>query len=91
MIERCRHLGVRHDGFEQLRDAAAERCRSDTSNTWRPRRGSHTSRTLQLTCEANAARDLLRARLNEKTQAHLLEGTLLAASGSKSVVDANRV
>ena len=32
-IERCRHLGERRDAFEQLRDAAAERYRSDTGNT----------------------------------------------------------
>ena len=44
-IERCRHLGERRDAFEQLRDTVAERYRSDTGNTWRPRHGSHISRT----------------------------------------------
>ena len=90
MIERCRHLGERHDGFEQLRNAAAERCRSDTGNTWRPRRRSHTSRTSQLTWEANAARDFLRARQNEKTQAHRPQSVLLAVFGSRPVDDPNR-
>ena len=46
IIERARNLGDRRDAFEQLRDAAAERYRADTGSTWRPRHGSHTSRTV---------------------------------------------
>ena len=91
IIERAQHLGERRDAFEQLRDAAAERYRSDTGNTWRPRYGSHTSRTAQLTSAAIDARDFLRARQNEKTQAHLPQGTLVAVAGSKPVDDANRI
>ena len=75
IIERARNLGDRRDAFEQLRDAAAEHYRRDTGKTWRPRHGSHTSRTAQLTSAAIDARDFLRARENEKTQAHLPEGT----------------
>ena len=36
VIERAQHLGDRRDAFEQLRDAAAERYRSDTGNTCMP-------------------------------------------------------
>ena len=89
IIERARNLGDRRDAFEQLRDAAAERYRADTGNTWRPRNGSHTSRTSKLTSAAIDARDFLRARENSKTQAHLPEGTLVAVAGSKPVDDAN--
>ena len=91
IIERARNLGDRRDAFEQLRDAAAERYRSDTGNTWRPRHGSHISRTAQLTSAAIDARDFLRARENEKTQAHLPQGTLVAVAGSKPVDDANPI
>ena len=91
IIERARNLGDRRDAFEQLRDAAAERYRADTGSTWRPRHGSHTSRTAQLTSAAIDARDFLRARENEKTQAHLPQGTLVAVTGSKPVDDANRI
>ena len=91
VIERAQHLGDRRDAFEQLRDAAAERYLSDTGNTWRPRYGSHTSRTSQLTSAAIDARDFLRARENEKTQAHLPHGTLVAVAGSKPVSDADRI
>ena len=91
IIERARNLGDRRDAFEQLRDAAAERYRRDTGNTWRPRHGSHTSRTAQLTSASIDARDFLRARENEKTQAHLPQGTLVAVTGSRPVDDANRI
>lgn len=91
IIERAQHLGDRRDAFERLRDAAAERYLSDTGNTWRPRHGSHISRTSQLTSAAIDARDFLRARETEKTQAHLPEGTLVAVTGSKPVDDADRI
>ncbi len=91
VIERAQHLGDRRDAFERLRDCAAQRYLSDTGNTWRPRYGSHTSRTAQLTSAAIDARDFLRARENEKTQAHLPHGTLVAVAGSKPVSDADRI
>ena len=91
IIERAQHLGDRRDAFERLRDAAAERYLSDTGNTWRPRYGSHISRTSQLTSAAIDARDFLRAREQSKTQAHLPEGTLVAVTGSKPVDDADRI
>ena len=91
IIERARNLGDRRDAFEQLRDAAAEHYRRDTGKTWRPRHGSHTSRTAQLTSAAIDARDFLRARENEKTQAHLPQGTLVAVTGSKPVENAQTI
>ena len=91
VIERAQHLGDRRDAFEQLRDSAAERYRADTGQTWRPRTGSHTSRTSKLTSAAIDARDFLRARESDKTQAHLPQGTLVAVAGSKPVEDANAI
>ena len=91
IIERARNLGDRRDAFEQLRDAAAEHYRRDTGKTWRPRHGSHTSRTAQLTSAAIDARDFLRAREDQKTQAHLPQGTLVAVTGSKPVENAQTI
>ena len=91
IIERARNLGDRRGAFEQLRDAAAGYYRRDTGNTWRPRHGSHTSRTSQLTSAAIDARDFLRARENQKTQAHLPQGTLVAVTGSKPVDNAQTI
>ena len=90
-IERARNLGDRRDAFERLRDAAAERYLDDTGSTWRPRHGSHTSRTSQLTSAAIDARDFLRAREQSKTQANLPEGTLVAVAGSAPVEDAGPI
>ena len=90
-IERARNLGDRRDAFERLRDAAADRYLDDTGSTWRPRHGSHTSRTSQLTSAAIDARDYLRAREQSKTQAHLPEGTLVAVAGSGDVEDAGPI
>ena len=90
-IERARHLGDRRDAFEKLRDAAAQRYLDDTGSTWRPRHGSHTSRTSNLTSAAIDARDFLRAREQSKTQAHLPEGTLVAVAGSGDVEDAGPI
>ena len=90
-IERAQNLGDRRDAFERLRDAAAERYLDDTGSTWRPRHGSHTSRTSQLTSAAIDARDFLRAREQSKTQAHLPEGTLVAVAGSGDVEDAGPI
>ena len=45
----------------------------------------------QLTSAAIDARDFLRARENEKTQAHLPEGTLVAVTGSKPVENAQTI
>ncbi len=91
VIERAQHLGDRRDAFERLRDAAAERYRSDSGSTWRPRHGSHASRTSQLTSAAIDARDFLRAREQSKAEAHLPQGTLVAVTGSKPVDDADRI
>ena len=90
-IERAQNLGDRRDAFERLRDRAAERYLRDSGSTWRPRNGSHTSRTGQLTSAAIDARDFLRAREHSKTQAHLPEGTLVAVAGSGDVEDAGPI
>ena len=91
VIERAQNLGDRRDAFEQLRDFAAQRYLADTGKTWRPRSGSHTSRTGQLTSAAIDARDFQRAREQAKTKAHLPEGTLVAVAGSKPVEDADAI
>ena len=60
-------------------------------HTWRPRHGSHTSQTGQLTSAAIDARDFRRARKDRETRAHLPEGTLVAVTGGKTVSDADAV
>ena len=90
-IERAQNLGDRRDAFERLRDAAAERYLDDTGKTWRPRHGSHTSRTSKLTSAAIDARDFIRAREQRKTESHLPAGTLVAVAGSAPVEDAGPV
>ncbi len=87
LTDRVRNLGDRRDAFETMRDAAAEQYRAVTGNTWRPRRGSHTSQTGQLTSAAIDARDYQRARKDRKTQAHLPQGTLVAVAGGKDIAD----
>ena len=85
VTDRVRNLGGRRDAFETMRDAAAEQYRIETGNTWRPRRGSHTSQTGKLTSSAIDARDYQRARKDRKTQAHLPQGTLVAIAGGKDI------
>ena len=81
--DRARNLGDRRDAFEALRDTAADAYRAATGDTWRPRRGSHTSHTGKLTSAAIDARDFLRARQDRETKAHLPDGTLVAVTGGK--------
>ncbi len=91
VTHRAQNLGDRRDAFEQLRDTAAEHYRAETGDVWRPRHGSHVSQTGKLTSAAIDARDFLRARKDRETRAHLPEGTLVAITGGKHVVDANAV
>ena len=88
---RAHDLGSRRDAFETMRDFAAEAYRVETGNVWRPRHGSHTSRTGRLTSAAIDARDFRRARQDRETRAHLPDGTLVAIAGGKEVRDANVV
>ena len=85
--DRARNLGDRRDAFETMRDTAADAYRAETGETWRPRHGSHTSRTGTLTSAAIDARDFLRARKDRETRAHLPEGTLVAIAGGKDIAD----
>ena len=70
-----------------MRDFAADAYRVETGQVWRPRQGSHTSRTGRLTSAAIDARDFRRARKDRETRAHLPEGTLVAIAGGKEVAD----
>ena len=88
---RAQNLGDRRDAFEELRDAAAEAYRIETGEVWRPRTGSHTSQTGQLTSSAIDARDFQRARKDRETGAHLPEGTLVAVAGGKEIGDPDTV
>ena len=81
--DRARNLGDRRDAFEQLRDTATDAYRAATGDTWRPRRGSHTSQSGKLTSAAIDARDFLRARQDRETKAHLPDGPLVAVTGGK--------
>ena len=91
LTDRARNLGDRRDAFETLRDAAAQQYRAATGETWRPRHGSHTSRTGALTSAAIDARDFVRARKDRETRAHLPAGTLVAIAVGKTVADAGAV
>ena len=85
--DRVQNLTARRDAFEIMRDATAEQYRSETGDTWRPRRGSHASQTGKLTSAAIDARDFQRARKDRETTAHLPQGTLVAIAGGKNVAD----
>ena len=87
LTDRARNLGDRRDAFETLRDTAAEAYRAETGDTWRPRNGSHTSKTRALTSAAIDARDYRRARKERETRSHLPDGTLVAVTGGKEVAD----
>ena len=91
VTDRARNLGDRRDAFEKLRDAVAEQYRRATGEVWRPRHGSHTSRTGHLTSAAIDARDFIRARKDRETRAHLPDGTLVAVAGGKTVTDPGAV
>ena len=83
ITERAHNLGDRRDAFEKLRDFAANACKAETGEQWRPRHGSHASQTGHLTSAAIDARDFIRARKDRETCAHLPDGTLVAVAGGK--------
>ena len=83
LTDRARNLGARRDAFEEMRDAAAALYQAQTGEMWRPRSGSHTSRTGVITSAAIDARDFLRARDSAAVRENLPEGTLIAVAGGK--------
>ena len=91
LTDKAQNLGDRRDAFEKMRDLAADAYRAETGDLWRPRHGSHTSHTGQLTSAAIDARDFRRARKDRETRAHLPDGTLIAITGGKTVADADAV
>ena len=91
LTDRAHDLGRRRDAFEKMRDFTAEAYGVETGNVWRPRHGSHVSRTRGLTSAAIDARDFRRARKDRETRAHLPDGTLVAITGGKNVADADAV
>ena len=62
VTERAHDLGNRRDAFEKMRDFAAQAYQVETGKVWRPRHGSHTSRTGKLTSAAIDARDFVSGR-----------------------------
>ena len=91
LTTRAQNLGDRRDAFERLRDTAADAYLAETNDIWRPRNGSHTSKTGALTSAAIDARDYRRARKESEMRAHLPEGTLVAVTGGKEVADPTAV
>ena len=91
LTERAQNLGDRRDAFEKMRDLAGEGYRVETGEAWRPRNGSHTSRTGALTSAAIDARDFVRARKDRETRAHLPQGTLVAFAGGKDVCNTDAI
>ena len=91
LTARAQNLGDRRDAFERLRDTAADAYLTETNDVWRPRNGSHTSKTGTLTSAAIDARDYRRARKESEIGAHLPDGTLVAVTGGKEVADPGTV
>ncbi|MDE0381684.1 MAG: DUF2493 domain-containing protein [Rhodospirillales bacterium] len=91
LTARAQNLGDRRDAFERLRDTAADAYLAETNDVWRPRNGSHTSKTGTLTSAAIDARDYRRARKESEISAHLPNGTLVAVTGGKEVADPGAV
>lgn len=92
LIDRARNLGDRQDAFEKMRDLAADAYRAETSDLWRPHRGSRTSRTRPDDTQAWIdARDFQRARKDREIAAHAPEGTLIAITGGKDVADPDTI
>ena len=91
LTDRAQNLGDRRDAFERLRDTAAGAYLTETNDVWRPRNGSHTSKTGTLTSAAIDARDYRRARKDSEIGAHLPDGTLVAVTGGKEVEDPGAV
>ena len=91
LTARAQNLGDRRDAFERLRDTAADAYLAETNDVWRPRNGSHTSKTGTLTSAAIDARDYRRARKERETSSHLPDGTLVAVTGGKEVADPGAV
>ena len=91
LTARAQNLGDRRDAFERLRDTAADAYLAETNDVWRPRNGSHTSKTGTLTSAAIDARDYRRARKESEIGAHLPDGTLVAVTGGKEVADPGAV
>ena len=87
LTDKAHNTADRRDALEIFRDCAADAYRERTGEVWRPRRGSHTSRTGHLTSAAIDARDFMRARKDRETTAHLPDGTLIAIAGGKDVAD----
>ena len=87
LTDKAHNMSDRRDALEIYRDCAAEAYRARTGEVWRPRHGSHASRTGHLTSAAIDARDFMRARKDRKTTAHLPDGTLIAIAGGKDVAD----
>ena len=87
LTDRAHNTADRRDALEIFRDCAADAYRARTGDVWRPRHGSHTSRTGNLTSAAIDARDFMRARKDRETMAHLPQGTLVAIAGGKDIAD----
>ncbi|MDE0386207.1 MAG: DUF2493 domain-containing protein [Defluviicoccus sp.] len=91
LTARAQNLGDRRDAFERLRDTAAGAYLAETNDVWRPRNGSHTSKSGALTSAAIDARDYRRARKEREISSHLPDGTLVAVTGGKEVADPGAV
>ena len=87
LTDRAHNMVDRRDALEIYRDCAADAYRARTGDVWRPRHGSHASRTRQLTSSAIDSRDFMRARKDRETMAHLPSGTLVAIAGGKDIAD----
>ena len=92
LTDRAQNLGDRRDAFEKMRDLAADAYRAETGDVWRPRHGSHTSHTGQLTSAAIDARDFRRARQGPRDTARICPTALSSPSpAARPSADADAV
>ena len=91
LTDRSQSFGDRRDAFEKMRDLAEEAYRAETGQVWRPRHGSHISRSNSDTPARIDARDYRNAQKQKQLHPHLYAGTVIALAGGKDVPDPDAV
>ena len=80
---RVQNLTARRDAFEAMRDTVSKLYLTETGSAWRPRTGSHVSKTGGMTASVIEARDFTRAQKERELNALAPAGTLVAIAGGK--------
>ena len=80
---RVQNLTARRDAFEGMRDTVSKLYLTETGSVWRPRLGTHVSKTGTMTASVIEARDFTRAQKDRELNALAPAGTLIAIAGGK--------